>query len=186
MNVKGLAYQSRRDQTISEYGEERWNDFFEKFKESNPFFNQIILPTSEIPIEEFIRFQEEIVKEFYNGDEKIYWKFGERSAETSLSEGGPLHIFVKKKGLSALENFTKKILPSIWPIYYDEGRTVTTLKGNIIHASILDLPLYHIYFEYVVMGYIQKGLELIGVPVKETIKVKSSANDSYYNFVLDL
>ena len=36
------------------------------------------------------------------------------------------------------------------------------------------------------MGYIEKALEIIGVQVKETIKVKGTAKEMHYKFVLDL
>jgi len=60
------------------------------------------------------------------------------------------------------------------------------LEGNIIHAYILDLPIYHAYFEYTTMSFNKKVSELFGIPVKETIKVKSSPKEIYYKFVLEL
>ena len=55
-----------------------------------------------------------------------------------------------------------------------------------MHAYVLDMPLLPIYFEYTNMGYVQKALEIIGVQVKEIIKIKSSVKEIYYKFVLDL
>ena len=48
-------------------------------------------------MEEFLAFIDEVIKEFYNGDYKMTWKLGEKSAETGLSENGPFHVFLKRK-----------------------------------------------------------------------------------------
>ena len=54
-----------------------------------------------------------------------------------------------------------------------------------MHARLLDLPIYHPYFELTTMGYVKKALEIIGVTVKESKKIKSSAKETYYQFFLD-
>ena len=53
MNVKGLAFQQFRSQLIYEFDEERWNNYFEILKESNPFFQQGVIATTNIPLEEY-------------------------------------------------------------------------------------------------------------------------------------
>ncbi|KKN07329.1 hypothetical protein LCGC14_1068260 [marine sediment metagenome] len=184
MNVKGFAFVATKDATISRFGEERWNDFFERFKESYPFFNQGILPTSQIPAEQYLALQDAVVKVFYNGDEKMYWRFGEGAARTTLSEDGPFHIYVKRK--REVKDFIENVLGRIWNMFYDEGSVKYEVEGNIAHLHIFNVPLYHVFFEYSTMGYVQKALEIMGVLVKETIKVKGSAKETHYKFVLDL
>jgi len=184
MKIKGLSFQQFKLQIIYEFGEERWNNFFQMFKASYPFFNQAILAVTPIPAEKFITFLDAMLKEFYNNDEKIYWRFGKLSAKFSLSEKGPFHVYLRRK--REPKDFITKVIPRIWDNYYDEGSTKNILEGNIMHAYVLDLPFYHVYFEYVVMGYRQKALELMGIHVKETVKVKGTAKEIYYKFVLDL
>ncbi|KKM93097.1 hypothetical protein LCGC14_1211880 [marine sediment metagenome] len=184
MNVKGYPFIAITKQLVHDFDKERWNDFFQKFKASNPYFNQFILPTTLIPVEKFIKFLNAMLKEFYNGDEKIYWRYGEEAAKTSLSEKGPFHIYVKRK--REPKDFITKVIPRIWKMYYEGGSTKNVLEGNIMHAYILDLPLYHPYFEYTTMGYRQKALELMGIQVGEFIKVKGTAKETYYKFVLEL
>ncbi|KKK45826.1 MAG: hypothetical protein Lokiarch_06440 [Candidatus Lokiarchaeum sp. GC14_75] len=41
------------------------------------------------------------------------------------------------------------------------------------------MPKYYLIFELSVMGFTQRVLELIGVEVIETIKVKSLAKETY-------
>ena len=184
MNVKGYPFIAITKQLIYDFNKELWNDFFQKFKVSNPYFNQLILPTTLIPVEKFIVFLDAMLKEFYNGDEKTYWRYGEEAAKTSLSEKGPFHIYVKHK--KEPKDFIIKVIPRFWNNYYDGGSTSNMLEGNIMHAYMLDLPVCHPYFEYTTMGYRQKALELMGIHVKETIKVRSTPKETYYKFVLDL
>ncbi len=184
MNVKGLSFLPTRSQLIYEFGEERWNDFFESFKVSHPYFDQVILATTEIPMEKYISFIDAMLKEFYNGDEKIYWRLGRLSAKFTLSEKGPFHAFVRSK--REPKEFLSKILHRLWDMNFTGGNAKNEVEGNILHAYIYDLPKYHIYFEYVVMGYIEKALEIIGAKVKEITKVKGTAKEIHYKFVLDL
>ncbi len=62
MNVKGLAFQQFRSQLIYEFDEERWNNYFEILKESNPFFQQGVIATTNIPLEEYITFLDTMLK----------------------------------------------------------------------------------------------------------------------------
>jgi hypothetical protein len=186
MKVKGMAYLSRKEQIINEFGQARWDDFETKFSNSHPNFEVVILPSSLMSIDNFMQFQEAIVKEFYNGDEKIYWKFGEHSAEYAMSEKGPYSIYLAKSKTEDKKHFLTQVLPRIWHRYYDEGKTVNELKMNKLHSYVLDLPVYYSYFEYSVMGFTKKVLELINIKVKEIKKIKSSAEEIYYIYTLEL
>ncbi|MFX1297774.1 MAG: hypothetical protein ACFFD2_23375 [Promethearchaeota archaeon] len=184
MNVKGLAFKQIKNQISIEFGKDRWDNFFQMFRKLNPKFRSTILMTTPIPIESFMAFTESVIKEFYKGDEKIYWRMGLNAAKTSLNKTGPLNIYLQHK--KKLEFFVANILPRIWNNYFDEGYEKFLLEGNILHAHILDLPKYYVYLEYIVMGYIQKALEILGVPVNKTVKVKATAKEIYYKFILDL
>ena len=184
MNVKAMAFLARKDQIISDFGEDRWNTFLETIIKSHPKFKDYILPTSKIPLEEFMTLQGLMVTEFYNGDETIYWKFGEESARQSMSEGGVFHVYMKRKTDPVF--FITKILPGVWNLYYDEGSIKNIVEGNVIHSRILDLPRYYLYFELMVMGYAQCVFELLGIKIIDRIKVKSSARETYYKFITDL
>ena len=64
MKVKGLVYVTRKQVVINEFGEERWNKFIKKFSENEPYFNRIILATSWIPADVFLRFNDAVTEEF--------------------------------------------------------------------------------------------------------------------------
>ncbi|MFX1571518.1 MAG: hypothetical protein ACFFB0_02135 [Promethearchaeota archaeon] len=173
-----------RDAHISVFGEERWNNFFQRFNKHYTTFPNDPLSSTRIPIDIYLSFIDELTQEFYNGNQRIYWGFGEQGAQTALSEDGHLNIFVRVK--RSPENFIKYVLARIWTNYFDMGREEFKLEGNILHARILDLPKYHPYFELTTMGYIKKALELIGLTVEKTTKIKSSAKEIYYQFILNL
>ncbi len=184
MNVKGFTFTATEDGITSRFGEERWKDFYQRFKASHPKFPNSILPTSQIPADLYLALQDAVVSEFHNGDEKIFWKFGERAARNTLSEKGPFHIYVKRK--REPKDFITNVLGRIWNMFYDEGSVKYEVEGNIAHLYILDMPLYHLYFEYSTVGYVVKALEIMEVSVKETIKVKGSAKETHYKLILDL
>ncbi|MFX1389951.1 MAG: hypothetical protein ACFE9Z_07820 [Promethearchaeota archaeon] len=183
MNIKGIAFKHIKDAHISAFGEERWNSFFQRFKKDYTEFPNVIIGVSQIPIDLYLPLVDDVIKEFYNGNHKVLWGFGEYAAQISLSDQGYFNVYIKEK---TPENFINNFLAHIWTQYYDEGMEEFEIEGNILHARIFNLPKYHPHFELITMGYIKKALELIGVNVKETTKIKSSAEEIYYQFTLDL
>ncbi|KKM93096.1 hypothetical protein LCGC14_1211870 [marine sediment metagenome] len=184
MNINGLPFLQFKSQLIYEFGEERLNDFFEALKDTNSFFEDAVLATTKIPLEDFLAFMDAMVKEFYNDDEKIFWKFGKQAAIVSLRESGPYYAFMRSKRTP--ESFFSSILHRVWTMTYDEGIAKNVVEGNFFHVYILNLPLYHVYLEYSTMGFVKKALELYGTTIKEIIKVKASAKEIYYKLILDL
>jgi hypothetical protein len=75
-------------------------------------------------------------------------------------------------------------MPKLWTTYYDGGKLTAVLDKNIVHLKITDIPIKHIYFEYMVMGYFKQALKIFGKKTTEKI-VRSLANgddDIYYKF----
>ncbi|MFX1295967.1 MAG: hypothetical protein ACFFD2_14095 [Promethearchaeota archaeon] len=184
MNIKGIAFLSGKNSVISRLGEKCWNDFYKKFKESNPEFPDKILATTKIPIDTFILFQDAMIKEFNNGNKEIWWKYGGIAAKQTLSDKGPFRIFLKRRRTP--KEFINNLLHRVWNLYYDAGIAKNELEGNNMHIYLLNMPKYYIYIEYTVMGFLQKSLELVGISVKKTVKIKGSAEEIHYKFVLDL
>ncbi|MFX0028396.1 MAG: hypothetical protein ACFE8B_04260 [Candidatus Hermodarchaeota archaeon] len=183
MNTKGMAFIDIRNAHISLFGEERWNKFFQEFKNRYNQFPNSPLVTTPIHIDLFLPFIDELTKEYYNGNQRVYWGFGETAAQTSLSEGGHLNVFIRSK--KNPRSFINYALARIWQNYFDMGREEFELEGDLLHARLLDLPRYHPYIEFTTMGYIKKTLEIVGVEVKEIKKIKSSAKETYYQFLLE-
>jgi len=181
MNVKGTAYLTRKDTIIKSFGEERWNSFVSKLAAKEKFFSQPIMNITLIPLDKFIIFLDDVLKEFFNNDSSHYWKLGEKSAEFSLSPGGPYHAFLLTKDVKQL---VESAMPRIWSTYFDGGVFNARLENNIAHITISGLPKKHIYFEFLVMGYLRQALAIFGKKaVEQRIRGFSMGSDDiYYQF----
>ncbi len=144
----------------------------------------MVLSANLMPTEIYISFVEELIKEYYDGNQRVYWVFGRNAAKTTLGEKGLLNVYIRRK--RSPKDFISSILARIWTNYFDEGRESFELEGNVVHARVLDLPNYHPIYEFTIMGYTENALEIVGINVKEIKKIKSSAKEIYYQFVVDL
>ena len=77
-------------------------------------------------------------------------------------------------------------MPKIWSTYFDGGTFTARLENNVAHVTITGLPTKHIYFEYLVMGYLRQSLAIFG---KKTVEHRVRGfslgnNDIYYQFEL--
>lgn len=181
MNVKGTAFVTRKDTIINAFGEERWNAFMTKLAAKEKYFSQSIMTVTLIPLDKFIVFLDDVLKEFFNNDNNHYWKLGEKSADFSLAEGGPYHSFLLTKDI---KQFVESVMPRIWSTYFDGGKLTAKFEDNTVHINISDLPSKHIYFEYLVMGYIRQALVIFGKKsVERRVRGFSLGNnDIYYQF----
>jgi len=183
MNVKGTAYITRKDTIIKNFGEERWKSFSAALAAKDKYFSQTIMNITLIPLDKFIIFLDEVLKEFFNNDKMHYWKLGEKSAEFSLSQGGPYHSYLLTKDIKQL---VETAMPKIWSTYFDGGTFTSRLENNVAHITISGLPTKHIYFEYLVMGYLRQALVIFGKKAVEH-RVRGFSlgnNDIYYQFVI--
>ncbi len=182
MNVKGTAFRARADMVIKMYGEARWRSFIDRYAEQVPFWKQQIFALTLIPAETFLAFQDELVDLFFGGEPQTYWDFGASSAEWSLTKG-PYKTFLETRDVAT---FVRSALRSLWNAYYTAGKLEGEMKGNVVHVRITGVPTPHIHFEYSVMGYIKKALELMGSKVEEK-RIKgfdSEDKEIYYQFHL--
>jgi len=183
MNVKGTAYITRKDTIIKTFGEKRWNAFNAKLIAKDKYFGNMIMHITLIPWDKFVIFLDDVLKEFFNNNEMNYWELGEKSAEFALSPGGPYHSYLLAKDI---RQFVDSGMPKIWSTYFDGGAFSAKLENNIIHVTITDLPVKHIYFEYLVMGYVRRALVIFGKnAIERRIRGFSMGNhDIYYQFEL--
>jgi hypothetical protein len=183
MRVKGVAYLARRSGLVHEWGEERTNSFLTEFAEREPFFKQQIYPVTLIPADAFLKLNEELLRRFYNNDIDTFWKFGVLSADWAFGAG-------PNRGLYSSQNYSALIssAPMLWAAYFDAGRVEVSEHGNVADVHILDVPIKHVYFEYSVLGYLKRGLELTGAKKLELKRIKGFSvgdNDILYQFVIN-
>jgi len=158
MNVIGAAFLARQSSTIAEVGEAKWKAFLDKFSEREPYFKSTkILSITKVPIEPFLAMNDALVAEFYNGDTQVYWRFGIKSGEWSLTSGPNKNVF--KPGEYA--RFLTYI-PAIFASYYDFGKVTLAPAEKYVDIQIADVPFKHVYFEYSIMGYAVGGFRLLG------------------------
>ncbi len=186
MKVKGTAFIARRESIIKNFGKEKWEEFIGKFAEKESFFKNSILPTSKIPAELFIEFNDAIMDKFYSNEsrEKILWKLGRESANWALTEG-PYQSFLKKRDI---KDFFENNIPLLWDLYFTEGRVQTAeCKDNSCKAVIVEVPIKNDYFELAVMSFVERALELISQKQVKTIRHKSLISDGVidYEFVIE-
>jgi len=183
MNIKGTGFITAKVTISAAFGEERWNAFMAKMAEKDAFYKQVIMSITPIPIEKHLFFLDELIKEFFNNDKKQYLTFGKVGAKFALSPGGPYNSFLLTKDL---KQFVEKGMPKIWTTIYDESVLTAKLENNIVHVHITELPIKHIFFEYLTVGYFQQALKIFGKKsVEKRIRGFSKGDaDIYYQYEL--
>ncbi len=167
MQVKGTAFLARKATLEKELGAERIDSYFRSFLSKKAGFPSPVLATSLIPIEDFLELNDAIVRDFYDGDPLSYWRFGRGSAEWALTEGPYRRIREQK----SLDEFAASAA-SLYRNYFTQGaaRSVRHADGAIdLYIEGVPPRFHHVYFEYAIVGYFERGLELVsGKPVKHT------------------
>jgi len=159
MNVKGSIYLTGKTTIISVFGEEKWNAFVPKLAAKDNFFSTQIMSITRIPVDKFILFLDELVKEFFNNDMMQYVTFGKVAAQFGLSPDGMYRSYLLTRDT---KQFVESVLPKLWATYFDEGVVVGRLENNFVHINITGLQFKHLYFDYLIMGYFQKALKIFG------------------------
>jgi len=178
MNVKGIIYLTGKTAIIGVFGEEPWNAFMVKLAAKDKFFSNVIMPITRVPLDKFILFLDELVKEFFNNDMMQYVTFGKVAAQFALSEEGMYKSYLLTKDT---KQFVESVMPKFWSTYFDEGTVTTIFANNVAHLKITGLQFKHLYFEYLIMGYFQKALKMFGKKsVPKRIRSMSAGDDDIY------
>ena len=181
MNIKGTAFTTAKV-TISEaFGEERWNAFMAKIAEKDNYYKGMILSIALIPVEKHLFFLDELIKEFFNNDKKLFFMFGKVAAKFTLSPGGSRHAFLLVK---TLKQFVEIGMPQIWTSLYDESVLTANLENNIAHVKITQIPIKSVDFEFMTVGYFKQALKIFGKKSNEKCIRGFSKGDKdiYYQF----
>jgi hypothetical protein len=183
MNIKGIIYLTGKTTIIEAFGEERWNSFIPKLAAKDKFFSNTIWAITPIPMDKFILFTDEMVKEFFDNDMMQYVTFGKVAAQFALSSEGPYKSYLLTKDI---KQFVASVIPKLWSTYFDEGKATTLLDNNVIHLKITEFQIKHYYFEKLLMGYFQKAIKLFGkkTVAKQVRGISSGDDDIYFQFAL--
>lgn len=181
MMVKATTLLSRQSMLVERLGEAAYEQFIVEMAQDLTSFRRPLLPSTQLPVDEFLRFNDALVDRFFNGDRRVYWTFGEQSGEW-LSKNGP---YVAQFQRGDFKRFWS-ILPAFWKTFYSEGEASVSEDGSNLDVTI-DCPVQHVYFEYSVIGFFKRGLEVLGAKVRvDRLKGFSSGDFRIqYRFMLD-
>jgi hypothetical protein len=180
MNVKGAALLARKNIITKQFGERVWAEFYAEMASRLPYYAGPVLAASSIPLKEFLAFQDELIRKFYGGNRLAYFALGEQSARWALVDG-PYKSFVTNRNLRGFV----ECFPRTWTTYFSDtdSRCTSRLEGDRVEFEAFDLPLWHPYLEYFVVGYLKGGLELVcGDPFQHR-RVRGGQGD-YYHYTL--
>lgn len=183
MNVKGTVFLTGKVAIIANFGEARWKSFNAKLAEKDQYFNNIIMPVTQIPVDKFAFFLDELIKEYFNNDRNSYLMFGKVAAKFALSQGGPYYAYLMSNDLKYV---VESVIPKLWTTYFDEGILTARIENNVVHIKITGVPFKHIYLEYLIAGYVQKGTKMFGKKaIEKCIRGFSKGDDDiYYQYEL--
>ena len=184
MEAKGVFFVARRQYFTERFGADRWSSFIEHMGVVDPVFRLPILATTRVPIASYLRFQEQSLTTFFRGDEKAYWEMGEQSGEWALTVGPYKHF---RQNQREFVDFVGKSLPQIWSNYFTEGELITQVQGTVAEGRIVNLPIWHVSFEYAVMGFMRRALELSRGPIRSQTRLAGvSAGDRAIHYRFEL
>ena len=183
MNVKGIIYITGKNAIIGVFGEEPWNAFMVKLAAKDKFFSNVIMSVTPIPVEKFILYLDEMIKEYFNNDMMQYVTIGKAAAKFAVSPEGPYKSYLLTKDI---KQFVESVMPKLYSTYFDEGKPTSLFENNIVHFKITGLTIKHIYFEYLIMGFFQKAFKVFGKKsvVKKVRSIVSGDDDIYFQYEL--
>lgn len=170
MHVKGNAWLARSEAMEKEFGAARWQAFVATQKV--PFLATPVMPISRVPVEQFLAVHDALVVEFYGGDTRAYWRFGETSAQWALAHQ-LRGLFAPKEGRRFLQ-----FSPTIYKGYFDGGELRTELLPAHVDLVIRDVEPRHVYFEYSIIGFAVGGLKVLEAPSEPTVISGFSKGDA--------
>jgi len=184
MEVKGSAFVARKALIEKDHGAARFEEILQKVARTEPALRQPILATTRIPFDAFLRFNDAVVTELYDGDDQSYFRFGEGSAIWALTSGPYKHLVTNK----SVADFAASA-PNIYRTYFSEGEARSEVHGDVVTLRLfgIELRYHHVYVEYAIMGYFKKGLELVsGKKVRMTAERGFSKRDTdvLYHFAV--
>lgn len=181
MRVKGTAYQARVKLLEVKLGEAECASFLSRYRAEHPGFPDRVLVTTRIPVEDFLAFNDAIVDRLYGGDEASLWELGEKSAEWSLQQGPYANLLSYEQ----IDRFAARA-PVMWSNFFDTGRARSRTTPEAVELWIEGVPaeVRHVYFEYAVVGYFRRGMELLGAEVETTCLEGFSRGDAVVHYRL--
>jgi hypothetical protein len=183
VKIKGSALLARKEIITRRFGVAAWQSLLSDMAREHACFRTPVVAASLLPVREFLEFHDELLRRFYRGEPRAYFELGEESARWALVEG-PYRKFLARKDVEA---FVASI-PNLSNAYWERSGVsyAAALDGGVVELRVAGLPLWHPYFEYLVVGYIRTALELLqGKPVESERIIGGSGEAYTYRFHLE-
>jgi DNA-binding CsgD family transcriptional regulator len=157
MKVSGTVLLTRKALVTQRFGADAWHGLFRDVAMTHASFRRPITMSSMIPLPEFLAFHDELVHRFYPNRRQALLDLGAEVSRWVHTEG-PLTQFVQSSDIGSIVD----AMPRLWLRYFTEtdSRVEATLREAGIEFRVRDLPAWHPYFEYLVIGYQRELLEL--------------------------
>lgn len=181
MNVKGTVMLTGKSAITTVFGEEKWKSFMTQLAQRDNYFNNVIMSVTLIPMDKFIFFLDELIREFFENDKETYALFGKVAANFGLSQGGPYHSYMLIKDI---KKFAESITPKIWSTYFDGGEVIAHVENNVIHIKLTGFPINNSCFESLVVAFFQQAIHIFGKKSnpKQIRSLSLGNNDTYYQY----
>jgi DNA-binding CsgD family transcriptional regulator len=178
MRVNSDALLARKMIVTRKFGADAWNQIFKRLARLHPCLRAPLTASSQVPLAEFLEFNEELVDRLYGGDVKsTYFELGEQSAAWAFIDG-PCKRFIDRREIGQVaESFAQ-----IWRAYYTE--TTSWCEGKVtsdgVEFSVSELPGWHPYFEYLFTGFMKGAMELICANPVEATRLRRGPGEFTY------
>jgi DNA-binding CsgD family transcriptional regulator len=178
MRVNSNALLARKMIVTRRFGAEAWNQIFRRLARLHPCLRAPLTASSQVPVAEFLAFNEELADRLYGGDaSSTYFDLGEQSAAWAFVDG-PCKSFIEQREIGQLaESFAL-----IWRAYYTE--TASSCQGKVtrdgVEFSVAGLPHWHPYFEYLFTGFMKGAMELVCANPVEATRLRGDSEGFTY------
>jgi len=179
MNVKGSVLLARRAFVQKHFGRDAWQSVLEALPvDDQTALRGMLLNVGWFPFKLGERLDEEIVRVLGNGDESVFERIGEVSADENLS--GPHRHFLVPGDPQAFLRQT----PDIYKFYYDTGHRLYQPSGpNAAVLTTYNADTFSRVDCLTVVGWHRKALSMCGAQdvriTEETCRARGDAQCRY-------
>lgn len=179
MNVCGLSILTRKTLVTRQFGVDAWSTFYRDIARRHACFRSLITADSQLPLDAFLAFHDELMRRFFKQDDASYLKLG-RNACRSAVRDGPLKELISGNDLANVVDS----LPRFHGAYFKEATTWSEaqLTPEGVEFRVFELPRAHPYFEHFIVGYIAEVLEMKCANPIEAVRLETRG--TRYSYLL--
>jgi DNA-binding CsgD family transcriptional regulator len=177
MYVCGIPILTRKALVTRQFGSDARAQFFRDVASTHRCFRSLITADTLVPLPAFLAFHDELMRRFFKDDEASHVKLGRDSCRWALGDG-PLKTLLDGQGFGGVV----ASLPNLHRIFFKHATTWSeaALVGNGVEFKVHELPLWHPYFEHLIVGYIAQVVEMHCANPIYPIRLRGGAGKRYH------